>query len=86
MNGVPAIGTLPGNEVRIPNDRAARGTIEFESTITNGPPPATFDWLPRYMEVTSENLGLLAPFHFGTYAGCGGLSFLGSIADAPPGG
>lgn len=61
VSGVEIEGTLPGEEVRLPDTRPAQGTAELEFQ----PPLPTelpWVWLPQIVEVDQENEHLLEPF------------------------
>src|SRR5262249_12487304 len=62
VSGVAFDGTVPGPEVRLPNDRPGSGTLEVDVAAHGVGPGA--DWLeePPVLEVTPANEQLLELF------------------------
>jgi hypothetical protein len=62
VDGVDYEGTLPAAEVRLPDRRAAEGTLEVQ--VVGEGLGADADWLedPPLIEVTAANEHLLEPF------------------------
>ena len=68
-------GQLPGQEVRIADERPTSGTIEFEAQAPCfGGNVLGISWLPRFIEVTSANEHLLEPFRVSAEKLCSPLS------------
>lgn len=56
-------GELPGQEIRIADERPTSGAIEFEAQALGfGGNALGVRWLPRFIEVTAANEHLLEPF------------------------
>ncbi len=58
MTGVEFEGKLPGEEIRLADNREATGVVEFE--FTPGDPP--WLWIPHVTEVTEDCQHLLESF------------------------
>jgi hypothetical protein len=74
VTGVRVEGELPGQEIRIADDRPTSGVIEFEAQALGfGGNALGVGWLPRFLEVTAANEHLLEPFRVSVEKLCSAL-------------
>jgi hypothetical protein len=64
VTGVECEGTIPGPEIRLPDNREQTGVVELEFDGLT-PRDLPWVWLPHVIEVAQENEHLLEPFRRG---------------------